>query len=64
MPNTQTFNIYKYIYKYIKHKYIYRIVPNRRALPNRRPPSFLDVKQSINMYLSDAQMQQSRCYNY
>ena len=34
--------------------YIYRIVPNRRALPNRRPPPFLDVKQSMKMYLSDA----------
>ena len=34
--------------------YIYRIVPNRHALPNRHPPPFLDVKQSINMYLSDA----------
>ena len=34
----------------------YRIVPNRRALPNIRPPPFLDVKQSINMYLSDTKM--------
>ena len=29
--------------------YIYRIVPNRRALPNRRPSPFLYVKQSINI---------------
>ena len=40
----------------------YRIVPYRRALPNRRPPPFLDVKQSMKMSLSDAKMQWSRRY--
>jgi len=34
-------------------KYKYHIVPNRR------PPLFLDVKQSINVYLTDAKMQQN-----
>ena len=33
------------------------MVSNRRALPNRRPPPFLDVKQSIYMYLGDAKME-------
>ena len=46
-------------------KFKYHIVLNRCALPNRHPPPFLDVKQSIKMYLrSDAKMQHSRRYNY
>ena len=35
-----------------------------RIVPNRRPPPFFNVKQSMKMYLSDAKMQWSRCYNY
>ena len=51
--------------KRIANFFIYRIVLNRRALPNRCPPPFLDVKQSMKIDLSsEAKLQQNRCYNY